>query len=60
MVIGTDKTSVFEITKNMFEGVLLPHARYYHTSPVEAEMIKSAQNTMLASRVALANMIFDA
>ena len=44
----------------MFEKVLVSDADYYHVSFKEAEMIKSAQNTMLASRVALANVIFDA
>ena len=44
----------------MFQKVLVPHAEYHHTSTTEAEMVKCAQNTMLASRVALANMIFDA
>ena len=43
-----------------YQKVLLPSAKYYHTSLTEAEMIKCAQNTMLASRVALANMIYDA
>ena len=44
----------------MFEKVLLSEAKYYNTTVTEGEMIKCAQNTMLASRVALANMIFDA
>ena len=60
VVIGTDSINIYEHVKKMFQKVLVPHAEYYHTSKVEAEMIKCAQNTMLASRVALANMIFDA
>jgi UDPglucose 6-dehydrogenase len=60
VVIGTSSKSVFTDVKEMFSNVLVPHAKYYHTSTREAEMIKTAQNTMLASRVALANMIYDA
>ena len=60
IVIGTEKTSTFDSVKKMYEKVAVAHASYYHTSRSEAEMIKTAQNTMLASRVALANMIFDA
>ena len=59
VVIGTDQKYLFDSVRNMFAQVLLPKSKYYHTSTTEAEMIKSAQNTMLASRVALANMIFD-
>ena len=44
----------------MYENVSISHAKYYHLSFTEAEMIKYAQNTMLASRVALANIIYDA
>lgn len=60
VVIGTPSKSIFEKVKKMFKRVLVSHAKYYHTSATEAEMIKCAQNTMLASRVALANMIYDA
>lgn len=60
IVIGTNKKSVFERVKKMYQEVAIDKANYYHTSLTEAEMIKCAQNTMLASRVALANMIFDA
>lgn len=60
VVIGTDSLSIYSDVKRMFEKVLRSDASYYHTSPKEAEMIKCAQNTMLASRVALANMIYDA
>ena len=59
-MIGTDNSEIFESVKKMYQSVLLPHASYYHTTTTEAEMIKYAQNTMLASRVALANMVFDA
>ena len=44
----------------MYQQVAVSDAKYYHTTSKEAEMIKCAQNTMLASRVSLANMIFDA
>ena len=60
VVIGTTSKSLFSEVVSMFKEVLVPHARYYHTSLSEAEMIKCAQNTMLASRVAIANMIYDA
>tara|TARA_B100002051_G_C16683687_1_gene611348 strand:+ start:432 stop:1238 length:807 start_codon:yes stop_codon:yes gene_type:complete len=60
IVIGTDKTAIFDSVKEMYQKVAIDDAKYYHTSVTEAEMIKCAQNTMLASRVALANMIFDA
>ena len=60
IVIGTKSISSFKLVKEMYEKVAIPSAKYYHTSTLEAEMIKCAQNTMLASRVALANMIYDA
>ncbi len=60
IVIGTDQESSFNSVKKMYQKVAIDKATYYHTSSIEAEMIKCAQNTMLASRVALANMIFDA
>ncbi len=60
VVIGTSSEFVFEQVKEMFSKVLVPDAKYYHTTTSEAEMIKTAQNTMLASRVALANMVYDA
>ena len=60
VVIGTPTESVFNQVKGMFSKVLIPDARYYFTTASEAEMIKLAQNTMLASRVALANMVYDA
>ena len=44
----------------MYQKVAVPDAKYYKTNYVTAEMIKCSQNTMLASRVALANIIFDA
>tara|TARA_B100000575_G_scaffold17377_1_gene12101 strand:- start:283 stop:1089 length:807 start_codon:yes stop_codon:yes gene_type:complete len=60
IVIGTNSNKDFDSVKEMYQKVAVSHAKYYHTSLSEAEMIKTAQNTMLASRVALANMIFDA
>ena len=60
VVIGTRDEEIYGNTKKMYERVLVPDAIYYHTTFLEAEMIKIAQNAMLASRVALANMIFDA
>ena len=60
IVIGTDSEQAFNSLKKMYQEVAVSHAEYYHTTTREAEMIKTAQNTMLASRVALANMIYDA
>ena len=60
IVIGTSSINDYEIVKRMYEEVALDSAEYFHTSPSEAEMIKCSQNTMLASRVALANIIYDA
>ncbi len=60
IVIGTSKSKIFQEVRSLYEEVLVPNASYYHTSFIEAEMIKCSQNTMLASRVALANMFYDA
>jgi nucleotide sugar dehydrogenase len=59
VVIGSDNITNYNLTKSMFHKVLLPDIKYYHTTCKEAEMVKSAQNTMLASRVAISNMIYD-
>ena len=60
VVIGCNKIDKFKLVKNMSLQVLVPDAEYYHTSLEEAEMIKCSQNTMLACRVALANLVYDA
>lgn len=60
VVIGTPFKLDYESVKAMYDSVLIDSTEYFHTSLSEAEMIKCAQNTMLASRVALANMIYDA
>ncbi len=60
IVIGTDSKEIFNSVKEMYQKVAVSHAKFYHTTSKEAEMIKTAQNTMLASRVALANMVYDA
>ena len=60
VVVGTSSESRFNQVVEMYDNVLQSGTKYYHTSLSEAEMIKTAQNTMLASRVALANMIYDA
>ena len=60
IVIGSDSIELFKSVKAMYEKVSVPEAAYYHTTITEAEMIKCAQNTMLASRVALANIVYDA
>lgn len=60
IVIGTDTKQTFEKVKNLYHKVSVSNAHYYHVSATDAEMIKCSQNTMLASRVALANMVYDA
>lgn len=60
IVIGTNSKEDYRLVKNMYQKVAVPNAEYYNTTSKEAEMIKTAQNTMLACRVALANMIYDA
>ena len=60
VVIGTSEKRIFDSVKAMYQEVLNKNTKYFHVSPTEAEMIKCAQNTMLASRIALANMIYDA
>jgi len=60
VVIGSKNSNDYESVKIMYEKVLSNKAVYYPTTLVEAEMVKYSQNTMLASRVALANMIYDA
>ncbi len=60
VVIGSSSIETFHSVKKMYTKVLSSDAKYHHTSLKDAEMIKCAQNTMLASRVALANMIYDA
>ena len=60
VVIGSNNRQTFTLIKVMYEKVLIQDAKYFHTSTDEAEFIKVAQNTMLAARVSLANMIYDA
>ena len=60
VVIGTDDLELFSSVKIMYDLVLRKGTKYHSVTPTEAEMIKYSQNTMLAGRVALANMIFDA
>ena len=60
VVIGTSDKVVFRNVKSMYNAVLPKEAEYFHVTSVEAEMIKYAQNTTLASRVAIANIVYDA
>lgn len=60
VVIGTNKENIFCELKMIYEKVLVGKPSFYQTNFKEAEMIKCSQNTMLASRVAIANMIYDA
>jgi len=62
IVIGTkeNNSNLSQLIEAMYRKVCISNAKYYHLSYLEAEMVKSAQNTMLSSRVALSNIIFDA
>ena len=60
IVIGTKSDEAYDSVKDMYSEVTVSNADYFHTTLKEAEMIKCSQNTMLASRVAIANMIYDA
>uniref|UniRef100_A0A6C0J879 UDP-glucose/GDP-mannose dehydrogenase dimerisation domain-containing protein n=1 Tax=viral metagenome TaxID=1070528 RepID=A0A6C0J879_9ZZZZ len=59
VVIGCESTQIFKKVKEMYEKVLIKDAKYYKTNYKEAEMIKFSQNTLLASRVAISNIIYD-
>ena len=59
VVIGTPNIIFYNNVVNLYKTVLKKQAEYFHTSFLEAEMVKLSQNTMLASRVALANIIFE-
>ena len=54
VVLGTDNLDVYTKCKNMYSKVLKKDIDYFHVDATTAEMIKYSQNTMLASRVALA------
>jgi len=60
IVIGNDNEEQYLKTESFFKKFCREDAKYFNTSTTEAEMIKCCQNTMLASRVAVANMIYDA
>ena len=59
VVLGTTSEQIFEDCTNIYKKVLPKYTEYFRTSFVEAEIIKYSQNTTLASRVAIANTIFD-
>ena len=60
VVIGNCNKKHFKSVKDLYDKVTVDHVEYFDLAFDEAEMIKYSQNTMLASRVALANMIYDA
>ena len=60
VVIGTDSTKIYSKVEEMYRKVLSSDANYYHLNHTEAEMVKYSQNTMLACRVAIANIIREA
>ena len=59
VVIGCVNTEIYNKVKEMYEKILNKDAKYYKTKNKEAEMIKYSQNTLLASRVAISNIIYD-
>ena len=59
IVIGCTNDKIYQKTDKLFKSFVREDANYYNVTPREAEMIKCCQNTMLASRVATSNMIFD-
>ena len=59
VVIGCEDETIYNAVKDMYQKVLISDAKYYKTTNKEAEMIKYSQNTLLASRVAIANIIYD-
>ncbi len=60
VVIGASSKTDFESVEKLYKSVLSDDAQYFMTTYTEAEMVKISQNTMLGSRVLLANMIFKA
>ena len=60
VVLGTDNSSIFDKIKRMYERVLNKDTKYFQTSPITAEMVKISQNVTLASRVSIANIIYEA
>ena len=60
VVIGASSKKDFESLEKLYQSVLSSDAQYFMTTYSEAEMVKISQNTMLASRVMLANMIYEA
>tara|TARA_Y100000588_G_C14083364_1_gene851162 strand:- start:272 stop:1087 length:816 start_codon:yes stop_codon:yes gene_type:complete len=60
VVIGSPNAKHFEQVLSMYKPTLSEETDYFHLSYLEAEMIKYSQNTVLASRVAISNIIYDA
>ena len=60
VVIGTKSEIAYRKVKEIYEKVLLEDTEYFHTSYITAEMLKISQNVTLASRVAVANIVYDA
>ena len=60
VVLGVNNTNDFEVTKDLFANVLSSDCIYHRCNFEEAELIKYSQNMTLSSRVAIANLVFDA
>ena len=59
VVIGSDGGKYFDEVKTLFESVLAKGTEYYGVNYETAELIKYSQNMTLASRVAIANIVYD-
>ena len=62
VVISSDfmDGNTYKEIKDLYKRILDENAEYYWFSFREAEMLKISQNTILASRVAVANIVYDA
>ena len=60
VVIGSNEGEYYDPVKDIFESVLPEESKFYSVSYETAELIKYSQNMTLASRVAVANLVYDA
>lgn len=55
VIIGTDKSSVAAIMKDIYSSFMLSHDRFFIMDIASAEMTKYAANAMLAARISFMN-----
>ena len=58
LIVG-GPSSVFELSRALYDSCLNRRLRYYHTSPRTAELCKYMENCFLATKVAFVNQFFD-